>query len=104
MRSYLYAADLTVWLWTLLFKAPCARAYNVGSGEDMTIKTLAAVVAKSLGATSDIHVAQTPDPSRPISRYVPSVSRAASELGLVVLIPLQTAVARTAAWHRCPAG
>lgn len=99
-RSYLYAADLAVWLWTLLFRAPSGRAFNVGSSEVLSIAQLAATVDIALGGRGGWHVAQTPDPSRPLSHYVPAVERAERELGLRVRVTLPDALRRTATWHR----
>jgi nucleoside-diphosphate-sugar epimerase len=98
-RSYLYAADLAVWLWTLLFQAPSGRAFNVGSAEALTIAQLAATVDAALGVRAGWHVAQEPDPSRPRSHYVPDVFRAKRELDLDVRIPLDEAIRKTLAWH-----
>jgi dTDP-glucose 4,6-dehydratase len=97
-RSYLYAADLAVWLWTILFRGTPGRAYNVGSGEDHTIAQVAATVGATLGGR-EVCVAQVADPGRPSSRYVPEVGRAARELGLRATVPLAEAVRRTARWH-----
>lgn len=99
MRSYLYASDLTVWLWTLLFKAPTARAYNVGSAEDLNIENLAKCVSATLGSWSEVKIAQVKDDSRPISRYVPSITQAVNGLGLRVSVPLGQAILKTAIWH-----
>ena len=97
-RSYLYAADLAVWLWTILFRGPSGRAYNVGSGADLTIAALANLVAATMGGGCEVIVGQAPVASRAASRYVPDVQRAKKELGLAVAIDLPTALARTLCW------
>jgi len=94
-RSYLYAADLAVWLWTILFRGEAGHPYNVGSDQEITIAELAQTVASTLAgsalaATSTLNFNSLP------SRYVPSVVRARSELGLRPLVSLETAIARVA--------
>ncbi len=100
MRSYLYAADLVVWLWTMLFRAPSMRPFNVGSGKDLSIRNIAEAVAAAIHPGIEIHVARKPISGAPLQRYVPSVEAAAQELGLTESISLQDAVQRTAAWYR----
>ncbi len=98
-RSYLHAADLAIWLWTLLIRGQPARPYNVGSEEDVTILELASTVAECFPTRIDVELARQPTPGVPPSRYVPATGRAAGELGLSALIPLKEAISRTAAWH-----
>jgi nucleoside-diphosphate-sugar epimerase len=99
MRSYLYASDLAIWLWTMLFRASSGRAYNVGSAEDLDIENIAQQVCAALGNSSEITIAQPKDFSRPVSRYIPSVTRASDELGLRATISLGQAIRDTARWH-----
>ena len=99
MRSYLYAADLAQWLWTILFRGVPARTYNVGSDQSVSILELAQEVAAALRPESEIEVMQKAVPGMPILRYVPETKRAQEELGLKQHIDLRTAVLRTAAWH-----
>ena len=98
-RSYLYAADLAVWLWTILFRAPALLAINVGSGRDVSILQLAEIVAATLAPSTEIHVAQQTVPDVLPARYVPSVERAERLLGLRETVSLEEAIQRTAAWH-----
>lgn len=94
-RSYLYAADLAVWLWTILFRGESCRAYNVGSEKGITIAELAGTVARTLGKSMEVRIARDPLPGRPPERYVPSTKRAQTELGLRQTVDLDDGIERT---------
>ena len=99
-RSYLYAADLAIWLWTILFRAPSLVPINVGSSHDVSILELAQTVAAVLRPETAIQVARTPDANAGPLRYVPSVDRAGELLGLAPTVSLEESIRRTAEWHR----
>jgi dTDP-glucose 4,6-dehydratase len=99
VRSYLYAADLAVWLWRLLLEGTPGRAYNVGSDAAVTINQLARMVARIASPAAEVQVLGKAD-GRPPQRYVPSIDRAGAELGLRPVVPLSDAIERTARWHR----
>lgn len=100
VRSYLYAADLATWLWTILLRAPALTPIHVGSEEALHLVELAERVARVLGATAGTTVARQADPTVPVQRYVPSTRRAEELLGLRATVPLEEAIRRTAAWYR----
>jgi dTDP-glucose 4,6-dehydratase len=101
LRSYLYAADLAVWLWTILFAADKALPYNVGSEDAISIADLARLVARSVGDGKAVRISKPPPPDpTPPARYVPNTSRAALRLGLTAEIGLEDAIRRTAGWYR----
>jgi nucleoside-diphosphate-sugar epimerase len=99
VRSYLYAADLAIWLWTILLRGVPGRPYNVGSERALTVAELASAVSRALGGTAAVTVARGPVPGALPHRYVPSVSRATSELGLTEGVPLELAIRKTANWN-----
>jgi dTDP-glucose 4,6-dehydratase len=98
-RSYLYAADLAAWLWTILFRGEPGRPYNVGSESDLSIAELARLVARVLAPEIPVHIAQQGIAGAPPTRYVPATTRAARELGLSAWIGLEEAVRRTGEWY-----
>jgi len=103
-RSYLYTADLAVWLWTILFEAPQLVPINVGSARDVSILELAQIVAATLRPNAEIRVAHEAGPGILPSRYVPSVDRAREMLGLEEWTPLEEAIRRTAEWWKTAPG
>jgi nucleoside-diphosphate-sugar epimerase len=99
LRSYMYAADLTIWLWTMLFRAPAMEAFNVGSEQTLTILELAHAVTAALGSKAGVQVAQEPKPGAPAVQYVPNTRKAEQQLGLQCRVSLEDAIRRTAVWH-----
>jgi dTDP-glucose 4,6-dehydratase len=97
-RSYLYAADLAVWLWTILLRGTPCRPYNVGSEQDIAIAALARKIADVF--QTEVHVARPAEPGKVPERYVPSTRRARTELGLDAWIGLDDGIARTLRWQR----
>jgi nucleoside-diphosphate-sugar epimerase len=100
MRSYLYAADLAIWLWTILLRAPGMRAFNVGSCNGLSIRSVAEEVAAAIRPGIEIRILQQAVPGAPVHRYVPDVQTAQRELDLREGVSLREAIQRTAAWHR----
>lgn len=98
-RSYLYAADLTTWLWKILFCGQPLRPYNVGSSDAISLVDLAHLIADRFSPKRDVIVKQTPMRNNlAAARYVPDVTRAQTELGLVQTTNLVEAIDKTVAW------
>ncbi|MCE9599048.1 MAG: NAD-dependent epimerase/dehydratase family protein [Spirochaetia bacterium] len=99
-RSYLYAADMAIWLWTILFQgAPC-RLYNVGSGQEISILDLAQAIAKFSGNGNPVSIAQASVPGRLPARYIPDIARTQTELQLQEWVPLTESIKRTIVWFQ----
>jgi dTDP-glucose 4,6-dehydratase len=93
-RSYLYAADLAIWLWTILCKGDSCLPYNVGSEQEITIANLAHTVAGCFEKPIEVKIAKTPHPSKRPERYVPSTKLSAF-LGLTSIVTLKQAIFKT---------
>jgi nucleoside-diphosphate-sugar epimerase len=97
-RSYLYAADLAIWLWTILITGESCRPYNVGSDIGITIADLANLIVQVLNPNIRVEIAQHANPSKPIQRYVPSVERCKKELGLEIWLPIDESLKKMSRW------
>jgi nucleoside-diphosphate-sugar epimerase len=99
-RSYLYASDLMIWLWTILIAGKNNIPYNVGSQEDVTIEQLGAIVAQCAERDIRVQVAQKKDIIRMPERYVPDVRKAGTQLSLRQTVHLKEAIKKTLAFER----
>ncbi len=98
-RSYLYGADLAIWLWRILLRGLPTRPYNVGGEADFSIAQVAQIVAEEVNQGAHIRIDEKPDMAKPAERYVPSTKRAREELGLKEWIDLREGVRRTSTWN-----
>lgn len=100
-RSYMYATDLIVWLLAILVRGAACRMYNVGSDDAISIRDLAAAIARVTGASNRRIVIQTPPRIGIVpERYVPDVTRARVELDLKLHVSLDEAIQRTFSWYQ----
>lgn len=97
VRSYLYAADLLIWLLTLLLKADAGSPINVGSADAISTGELAVRIATIKGGACKVVIAGAKQPSPP-NRYVPETRRAESTLGLVPTTNLAQAIDHSLRW------
>ena len=97
-RSYLYAADLTIWLWTILARGQNCRPYNVGSDEAISIKELAQFVAGQFSQDIAIEIKEKNSiPKKEV--YVPKISTGISNLNLKVWHSLGSAIQKTIQYY-----
>ena len=87
-RSYLYGADLAIWLLTILLKGKDREVYNVGSDESVSIFELANKIA---GNEVVVNVGK----KDVTSYYVPNIDKCKVELGLRVYTSLDDSIKKT---------
>ena len=99
-RSYLYSADLAIWLWTILISSKSLRVYNVGSDEDMSINQVTTAVSNQLNPPPIVKTMKSKIPGKQPERYVPSITRARRELNLDTWVSVEDGIGRTIKYHR----
>jgi nucleoside-diphosphate-sugar epimerase len=90
VRSYLYAADLVIWLLRILSSGKANAIYNVGSDVAINIKKLALEIA-----AGDVGVSISQSDVQGGNRYVPSIEKAKIELELQCYTSLERSIQKT---------
>lgn len=95
VRSYLYAADMAVWLLALATKGRSGMPYNLGSDQSYRLDELAQLIGDTLGLSAEARILGRTQSTRRI-RYVPDISRIRRELGVEIWTDLATGIKRMA--------
>jgi nucleoside-diphosphate-sugar epimerase len=100
LRSYLYASDLAIWIWKILIKGEPGQVYNVGSGQAISIKSLAYKISQMVTPPVPINIQVPVQSTGKPQRYVPSIKKAEKELDLKVWVNLAEGILKTINWYK----
>jgi dTDP-glucose 4,6-dehydratase len=99
-RSYLYAADLAIWLWTILFNENSGNTFNVGSDQPISIFDLARKVSQFFEQEIPIIIKKPPVLNQPKQHYVPNINLAKKKLGVKCWVGLDDAIGKTIQFYQ----
>ena len=100
IRSYLYAADLAYWLWTILLRGRSCWPYNVGSELPKTIREIAEEIANESVHPLNVVVLKKCVNGEAQDKYIPDTTRARTDIGLRQIIPHAEGIQKTMTWYR----
>lgn len=95
LRSYMYSADLIIWLWTILFKGKNNDPYNVGSNQSISIYQLAKLISIENNSKKSNVIIESPLSNKPVLRYVPNINKAFNELNLKIYTDIENSIRKT---------
>jgi nucleoside-diphosphate-sugar epimerase len=100
IRSYLYGSDVAFGLLSMLVHGEVGDTYNLGSDQEIDVKSLAHLVAEKAGVTTEIFLSNLSTESLQASRLVPDTTVAQEQLQLNVSVPLEAAISQTLEWNQ----
>ena len=98
-RSYLYIADLIVWLFIILINGKNGQAYNVGSNKEISLKNLSKKIVKITKSRSKI-ILKNNNSLNKKNFYVPNTDLARKKLNLKVWTNLDQSIDKTVCWFK----
>lgn len=92
IRTYMHSDDLVIWLMTICSSSNAqSPTFNVGSSEEIDIRTLAVMLSKKYESSVELQQVQKDF----VDRYVPELSKAMKCLNLSLHYDLMTAIEST---------
>lgn len=98
IRTYLYSADLAVWLWRILLDGDKGDVFNVGGDRQISIEQLATLIKDLVNPKAKIIVGNKNVKNIFPERYVPDINLAQKKLGLFPIISLDKSIENTTKW------
>lgn len=99
VRSYLYMAELVIFLLQILKNGKPDRPYNVGSDEALSLNELARKISLTLDNNINVIVKNKISVGLSGNIYYPNINRIRNELGLIPKVSIEEAILRTLDWN-----
>lgn len=99
IRTYLYSADLAVWLWRIILDGDNGDIFNVGGDRQISIEELANLIRNLINSNVEIIVKNKKIKNKLPERYVPDITFAKNKLGLFPTVSLEDSIESTAQWY-----
>ena len=99
VRSYMYAADLVIYLLNILIHGDDLLPYNIGSKEEISVSELAKKVASNFSPEPEVITMQKKKDDILPERYVPENNRLMTKFPFKDTIDLDQAIKRTIAFN-----
>jgi nucleoside-diphosphate-sugar epimerase len=99
IRSYMYGADLAVWVLVIMLHTKNGQIYNVGNDNGISLREVAQKVANCIQPVPSIllNTSLTTEINR--SALVPNVTKAEKEFGLKQFTSIDLAIQRSVHWY-----
>jgi dTDP-glucose 4,6-dehydratase len=99
-RSYMYASDMTIWLWHILVRGQKSQSYNVGAEKAWTMRDLAQKIIEIENPKLKLRVLGKATSGISGDLYLPSTRKAREQLGLKLSIDEETALRKTLEFYK----
>jgi UDP-glucuronate decarboxylase len=98
IRSYLFAGDAITWLLKILITPNYNQIYNVGSGRQISINSLAELVGRLISPNKNIVIENKLKQNDNFMRsiYVPNINKIIKDLGVEEWTSIEEAIIKTA--------
>lgn len=100
LRSYLYTADLVLWLLTILLKSENKEIYNVGSMKEISIYQLAKIISEQFEYKTNIKVLSKENIGIAPTMYMPDNRKIISMLGVKENYKIESMIKKTILWNK----
>lgn len=100
VRSYMYPADMALWLLTILAKGTPGTTYNLGSPHGITLLELARKIVSLSSQPVEIVTRTLGSNAPPANRLVPDIALSRRSLGLDIKTDLDATIRLALQWFR----